>query len=182
MNLESFMNPTVVTITIIMVFVLILQLWIDRLRMRQLPKVRLQHSDEIAPKHKISVIVPLSRRAESLFETLDHLRAQNYEQLEVVVVVRQTAGKNAANTLRRYRRKHADLSLRIVKHKKGMDSRVLASRYARGEVVMELEPSYRLSPGFFAQSSAHFNVASLDELRPIVYKRAGNSITSGLEG
>ncbi|HRJ06505.1 MAG TPA: hypothetical protein PK096_02205 [Candidatus Saccharibacteria bacterium] len=180
MNLSAFLDPTVVTISIIMAAYLLFQLWVDRARLRQHPRVKLRHVTGEMEKKSISVLVTLTRRAETVTGLLDHLDGHGYTRLEVLVVVKQTAGTNAAKLLERYRKQRPNFKLRIITHKKGLTPRIIASRYAAGQLILELDPAERLSPGFFGRVSSHFNVASLHQVVPSTFVTANSSVSSGL--
>ena len=53
----------------------------------------------------ITVVVYLERRAETIMPLLTHLTSLQYEKLQVLVVVKQTAGSKAVAELQRYRRR-----------------------------------------------------------------------------
>jgi len=113
---------------------------------------------------RFTVIIPLTRRAETLFPLLDHLYEHGYGKLQIIVVVRQTAGRNAMRDLERYRKKHRRRLLRIVKYQRGMNTAAIASRYATGQYLLNLSQTSRLSPRFFEIVSQVLYATSTDAL------------------
>lgn len=100
-----------------------------------------------------TVIVPLGRKAETIYPLLDHLCALHYKKLQVIVLVKQTAGSRAIPELRAYRRRNKMLALRIVQYKKNTTPQVLAGRYATGDYIMTMNPGERLNQRFFIAAS-----------------------------
>jgi hypothetical protein len=104
-------------------------------------------------RQAFSVVVTLDRRAETLMPLLDHLRAQSYPKLQVIIIVKHTAGSKAQATLAYYKRKHGMKSWSIVRHRRGMTPTSVAQRYATGQYVLTLQPGSRVDDGFFDRLS-----------------------------
>ncbi len=82
----------------------------------------------------VSIVVPTYRREQVLCETLTHLLAQRYPDLEIVVVD-QTAEHEPAT--RRFLREHAGrLRYHLLPEPGLPDARNVGARLARGEVVL----------------------------------------------
>lgn len=108
---------------------------------------------KLKARRSFTVLIHLSRRADSIWPLLDHLAHHNYRKLQVIVVVRQTAGSKAAATLRAYRRTMPALSLSIVTYRKGLLDADVIRRYGTGDYIMTMMPAMRLSPQFFTYLS-----------------------------
>jgi len=104
---------------------------------------------------KVSVIIPLRRRADSLAPLFEQLSAQHYGKLEVLVVVYQTAGKAAPNAARTLARR-SGLTVKTIKHTKGMTLETAASKRATGDIAMLADADYRFSNRFFEKVSLAF--------------------------
>lgn len=96
-------------------------------------------------RRTFGVIIPLARRAETVFPLLDHLYAQHYDKLQIIVVVKQTAGRNAEKDLQAYRKANKVKGLKVICYSAGQDvAKLTASQY-----VVEMQPSDRLAARFF---------------------------------
>ncbi len=124
----------------------------------------------------VSVIIELDRRAETIMPLIDHLYEHNYPGLEVVIIVKHTAGKNAQPKLACYRRKEQCKNLKIIKHTKGLTQATIVRRYTTGSLIMRLAPEDRLLKGFFADVALEF----LDENITVVQPRRHSAINSTL--
>jgi hypothetical protein len=129
---------------------------------------------------KISIVVELRHVASTIFPLIDHLYQHNYPGLEVIVVVKQTAGKYAHAKLSYYRRKHQRKSLRIVKHSKGMDTSVVVRRFASSPFVMKLKPTDRLSEKFFNDLSLELLNNEVSIFVPRTHVIVGKTLVSAL--
>ncbi|HWT39716.1 MAG TPA: hypothetical protein VN081_00325 [Dongiaceae bacterium] len=101
----------------------------------------------------ITVVVYLERRAETIMPLLTHLTSLQYEKLQVLVVVKQTAGSKAVAELQRYRRRQTMKSLRIIRYQRALTYERLISRYATGAYSMVMKPDERLNRKFFTAVS-----------------------------
>ncbi len=128
----------------------VLQIVISFINSRQVGRVYkyLINDARQRSRRSFTVIVTLSRRADTIMPLLDHMRALNYAKLQVVVVVKQTAGSRAQRSLEAYRRR-TGLKLTIVKYRRGLTPAVLAGRYVTGDYVMQIDGTDRLSSRFF---------------------------------
>lgn len=124
----------------------------------------------------MTVVVELRRRAESLYEFLDHLAAHQYPKLEVVIVIRQTAGRRARADLQRYR-KESDLKIKLMTYKKGMTDAHVAQRSTTGQTIIRLDPAMRLSPRFFEYVAYAF-ASPVEALRVRQYRRPEKTLIS----
>lgn len=128
----------------------------------------------------VSVIIELTRSANSITPLLDHLFKQKYSHLEVVIVIKHTAGKNARKELESYRRKQRVSGLRLVKHAKGLTMQQIIRRYTNGELLLQLTKDDRLSDNFFSDISLDYLLSSTGVIAPIRYLKPGKSLASGL--
>ena len=104
-------------------------------------------------RRSFTAVVMLDRRAETIYPLLDHLYAQGYEKLQILVVVKQTAGSRAMSELQQYKRQNRRKGLKVVRYQKRMDHAEAAALYGTGEYVIPLIATDRLSPRFFEVSS-----------------------------
>jgi hypothetical protein len=105
---------------------------------------------------RFGVVIELSRTADTIMPLLDHLYDQNYKSLEIVVMVKHTAGKYAQSKLMYYRRKNQYKNLKIIKHSKGMNMTTVIRRHISSEFVMQLHSNNTLSEGFFSRVAIEF--------------------------
>ena len=104
-------------------------------------------------RRTFTAVVMLDRRAETIYPLLDHLYEQGYEKLQILVVIKQTAGSRAMGELQAYKRQNRRKGLKVVRHQKRMDHAKAAALFGTGEYVIPLVSSNRLSPRFFEVSS-----------------------------
>jgi hypothetical protein len=117
-------------------------------------------------KTGVSVILELNRKADTIIPLLDHIAEQSYKKLEVIIVIKQTAGKNARPTLTRYKRAHPEVQLRLINFKAGMTLPEIVRRYAQKPLVMTLSADQRLSPDFFSHISVDYALEHPDRIIP----------------
>lgn len=129
---------------------LVLQFVVSFINSRQVGRVYkyLINDARQRSRRSFTIIITLSRRADTIMPLLDHLRAFNFTKLQVVVVIKQTAGSRAQRSLEAYRRK-TGLKLTIVNYRRGLTTATLAGRYATGDYVMQIDSIDRLSSRFF---------------------------------
>lgn len=135
-----------------------------------------------AKKHvnqPFTVLVELDRKAESIFPLLEHLRGQDYGKLQVVVLVKHTAGKNATRQLASFKRRLGFRGLSVVTHKRGLTQDRVLRRYGKGRFVMRLNPGMRLSPRFFVNASYAALGSDADIILPRRVVRPGLALASG---
>lgn len=129
-------------------------------------------------KKSFSVIIALDKKADSIIPLLNHLYAQNYPKLEVIIVIKHTAGKNARPVLLRYKRGHASLNLQLVKHvAKARPVDVIRQR-AKNMLVMTMSEDERLSHDFFTSASLDFLSHKQNVIILKTYSRLNNSLTA----
>jgi hypothetical protein len=104
-------------------------------------------------RQSFTVMLTLDRRADTILPLLDHLRSNGYPKLQVVIMIKQTAGSKAQATLASYKRKHQLKDWRIVSHRRGMTLDSAAQRYATGKYVMTLQANSRVDEHFFDRLS-----------------------------
>jgi hypothetical protein len=117
-------------------------------------------------KTGVSVVLELNRKADTIIPLLDHIAEQSYKKLEVIIVIKQTAGKNARLTLTRYKRAHPEVQLRLINFKAGMTLTEIVRRYAQKPLVMTLSADQRLSPDFFSHISVDYALEHPDRIIP----------------
>ena len=148
-------------------------------------------------RRSFTLVTSLTRRAETIIPLLDHLEGFRYKKLQVIVIVKQTAGPNAKRMLEAYRRR-SGLHLTIVKHRRGLSYETVVGRYATGDYVMQIDSTDRLSPRFFDLASQILYstrvgaLAIRNHLRPrrtflqaawsLIYLFSGIGMVMGLNG
>jgi hypothetical protein len=130
---------------------------------------------------RVSVIIELKRSAETIFPLLDHLYNHHYENLEVIVLIKHTAGKSAQPKLHAYRRKHQTKSLKLVKHHKGMTCESVICRNATGDLVLPLSSNHLLSRLFFSRIALLFLDDNITVVKAQQKTRVGMSFASAHE-
>jgi|GEM_PF-961334 len=101
----------------------------------------------------ISVVIELTKSAETILPLLSHLSEHKYSKLEIIVIIKHTAGKKSGKILARYRRHNKLNCLKIINHKKGWKIQDYIRRYGSGKLSVVLNIDMRLSPGFFTNAS-----------------------------
>jgi len=142
---------------------------------KQLIQVGKKHS-----KKTFTVVVTLNKRAESISQLLDHVYGLGYENLQVIVIVKHTAGRNARAKLTSMRRKHQWQNLYVIGHKKGQSDQILVRRYSKGDLIIELLPSSRLNSTFFDDLSYELLLNPHSTFAPIEQHRLDTSLTNAL--
>jgi hypothetical protein len=105
MDFSSFVTPTSIVALFIVVVTLLLRLFMDARDIQADAKIA-QNLRNLGRKHaqqKVTVVVELGKRADSITPLLDHLFSSPYKKLEVIVLIKHTAGKNAKRQLELYR-------------------------------------------------------------------------------
>lgn len=180
--IHIFQSPVVVTAAIIAFICIILQLVIDARRLSHrnalynmvIAKAKVQNAKSF------SVVIELRRSADTLFPLLDHLSSHKYAKLEIVVVIKQTAGTKAQGKLAAYRRRTGS-NIRLIRHRKGMTTDSVVRRYATGKLALRLEPDDRLSKDFFTYASLQFISPALHIALPRQLVIIDSTLTSALE-
>jgi hypothetical protein len=130
-------------------------------------------------QRSVSVILHLDKRAESITPLLDHLFGQGYAKLEVIIVIKQTAGKNARTQLTSYK-KASQANMRLVTYRAGFSDKDVISHYATSEFVMRLLPDMTLSKQFFTNISFDYLLTRADGIIPRSYTRLDNTIKKAI--
>lgn len=146
---------------------------------RRLHQLLIRMAKQIS-QQPISVIIELDRKADSIFTLIDHLYEQQYPKLEVVVIIKQTAGKKAQTQLINYRRRKNLKSLRIIKHKKGLTVTQTVSKYASGNLVVKLLANNRVSATFFSDVSLDSLSSTYSVIVPRTHIKLDTSVRSGM--
>lgn len=137
----------------------------------------------IGKKHSlkpVSVIIELRETADAILPLVSHLYNQKYPKLQVIVVVKYTAGRNAIPKLERCRRKHKLKNFRIIKHTRGLLIKDIVRRYASGALIVSLSKNERVSRNFFSLLS--LDMLMTGDKANISFKRyatVDNSLASG---
>lgn len=146
----NFIIPTSITsivIACLLFLFAVIQIAIDAIdirRSRRLYKTLIAVAKS-QNKQSFTVVVELTRQATTLLPLLDHLYQHNYSKLEVIVVIKHSAGKNARTVLERYRRANRIKGLKLVKHVRGLSNSDILRRYGSGSLAMMLGSDERLS-------------------------------------
>jgi len=157
--------PLVATLVILGVFI-ILQVALDTLRGRRLKAVSRQLV-EIGKQQSltsVSVVVREKGSKQQLINLLDHLASFSYAKLQVVVVPRSRKNDRSSRYIVDYRASHSNLNIRIVRSSGRRDDTSVARRHARGELVLWMSTSERLTPRFFERLSYEFADATIDQV------------------
>jgi hypothetical protein len=156
-------SPIAIIIATLLVAFVVVRVISDFRGVRQSRQVyeKLLQIGKIHSQQSFTVLIELSRKAETIFSLLDSLYAQNYPTLQVIVVVKPPARAAARVKLAAYKRQHKLSHFKVVDYVKGRTMARLLKRYATGDIVINLHADEKLSPNFF-------NDLSLDFLNPQV--------------
>lgn len=113
---------------------------------------------------RISALVSLRRKAETLRPLFAHLATHNYPKLTLMVVVYQTAGSKASSELRRLAKEYG-VSVNVVTYKKGLDITARQAAQKNSDVCMVTDASDRFTPRFFEYVSFAFTQKNITALR-----------------
>jgi hypothetical protein len=130
-------------------------------------------------QRSVSVILHLDKRAESIIPLLDQLFGQGYSKLEVIIVIKQTAGKNARTSLTSYKKTN-QANIRLVTYRAGLSDKDVTSRYVTSEFIMRLLPDMTLSKQFFINISFDYLLTRADGIIPRFYTRLDNTIRKAI--
>jgi hypothetical protein len=131
-------------------------------------------------KTGVSVVIELHKKADTIIPLLNHLHDQSYAKLEVIIILKHTAGKNARPVLTRYKQTHSGIRLRLVSHRVGMTQFEVIRRFATNPLVMTLFADQKLSPHFFSHISIDYALERPDYIIPKQYAALDNTIRSAL--
>lgn len=126
----------------------------------------------------ITIIMRLSKKAESIIPLLDHLLSIHDKKLHIIVVTKHTSGKHAKSTLESYRRKNKMKNFHIIRHQKGVRNQDISNRYTDGYIYIELLPESRLARGFFEALSNEFILSNSIAVIPKQVHILNNTLAS----
>jgi hypothetical protein len=171
----------VIVCTLILFITLILSVIRDAQAVRAAGKLNrlFIQSGKRQAQRSVSVILHLDKRAESITPLLNQLFGQGYAKLEVIIVIKQTAGKHARTQLNSYKKANR-ANLRLVTYRAGLSDKDVVSRYATSEFVMRLLPDMTLSKQFFSNISFDYLLTRADGIIPRFYTRLDNTIKKAI--
>ena len=144
----------------------------------QLTRLFIQSGKQRSQK-SITVLIYLDKRADTILPLLDQLYTQHYKKLEVIVIIKQTAGKNARLQLNSYKRTHK-VALRLLTYRAGMTDISIVKKYAKNEWVVCLYPGYTLGKNFFSLISFDTLLAPTDVVVPKMYTRLDTTVNTAI--
>ena len=118
---------------------------------------------------RISVLIELTHSADTLIPLLDALYRHTYANLEVVIVVKQSAGKYAQTKLTAYRQKNSIKLLKVIRQTKKLTKEVLIRQKITGDVVVALHENSSISASFFDRIATEFLDREVDVIKPRQY-------------
>ncbi len=182
--MESFIpqTPLAILITIFLIIIISLRLFTDFKDLIAARRLR-QQTTRYVRQHNIptlGIIIELRKTADTIMPLLDHLYEHDYPGLEVIVVVRHTAGKFAQKKLMYYRKKQQYTSLRIVKHRRGLSNNLVIRRYVSSSLVMQLQAGDRLLKNFFSDIAFEFLDEAIDVILPRRHAKINNTVVSAV--
>jgi hypothetical protein len=183
MDFSSFVTPTSIVALFIVVVTLLLRLFMDARDIQADAKIA-QNLRNLGRKHaqqKVTVVVELGKRADSITPLLDHLFSSPYKKLEVIVLIKHTAGKNAKRQLELYRQHRQIKNLRLVSARAGISIKDVVRRYSTGKLVTTLTADQRLSKNFYTNISVDFVFSQPDVVLPRRSVRLSRTVTSALQ-
>jgi len=175
-------TPLAIVITTVLAFIVCVKIFLDMKEIRASRQVHSSIMKFVTKKNvpRISIIIELRKTADTLIPLLDHLYNHDYPRLEVVIVVKHTAGKFAQSKLMYYRRKYQRKDMKVIKHSKGMDIFSVTNRYVTSPFVMQLHPNDKLSNDFFTHIALELLDKRIDVITPRRHVSAGKTILSAL--
>lgn len=179
-GLDFFISP--IGLVLLAVFFIVTSVSIRSLNVtaRQQRKVHAVLMDQAKKRayKKVTLVVELKRRAETLEDLMAHLASHAYAKLDVVVIVYHTAGSRAERMLRDYAKQY---SVRVtpVRYTKGMSIEAAVKKHSKGILVLRGNSTTRFSPRFFEKLSfASVEAREAIAVRP--YVLLGTSLTKAL--
>jgi len=140
---------------------------------RRLVQVGKDHSQK-----SFTIVVTLRKKTTTILPLLEHIYSQDYQKMQVLVILKHTAGKHAQSELRSMRRKNKWQGMRIISYKKGQSDQDIVRRYAKEDVTIELLPDSRMTPGFFDDISYALLLNPQDIIVPKQQHQLDTSLTS----
>ena len=170
--------PTSIAATVILLAMVVVRIRHDRTNISQSNNIY-RALINLGKKHALksfSIMIELDRKADFILPLLDQLRDQNYKKLELIVIIKHTAGKNARSTIMSYGRKNPSIKIRTVKHiaKQKISDAILHS--AINPYVMVMSPAFQLSKDFFINASLDIMAQKPDVLTIKSYQQLDNSL------
>jgi hypothetical protein len=129
----------------------------------------------------VTVVIPLTRSAETIQPLLDHLYSYRYANFHVVVHIKHTAGKYAQSKLSAYRRRKQFKHLKLIKHTKGVTSNQFLRRHTAGDYVMYAAAHDLYSPNFFTAGTKTLLDHNIDGVLPQRQVNITNTLLSAFQ-
>lgn len=131
-------------------------------------------------RQPINVVIELRHSVDRVTPLLEDIYSQNYPELEVVVIIRPSAGRLAMSKLDQFRRRHQvkNLKLRRVPASVLLEAAVI--RQASAPIVVVLPEEARLTGGFFEAVMLEGLAAEDRPVHLSVYEMVGRSLGSGV--
>lgn len=185
MDIFSFIIPPTILIICLGVIIFVVLAFKLSADVREVRRSRRLYKKliEIAKKTSrktISVVIELNQNADRLIPLLDSLYAESYPKLEVIIVIKHTAGRTAQAKLKYYRQKNHHKKLKLVKHVKGLDASDVIKKYASGYLVVPLVVGSKLSRHFLDDVSIDSLSSSRDVMAVRIIPALSNSLTSAM--
>lgn len=151
MDLSPIFHPQTLIISFFALILILFKISNDIKEVRSVQRIRRLTTAFVSTHNTphITVLIDLNRSAEAIYPLIDHLYGQDYKNLEVIIIIKHTAGKYAQTKLAAYRRTNKLKQLKLAKHTKGMTNDTFIRNKATGELIMTLSIHDRLSPNFF---------------------------------
>ncbi|MDB5181133.1 MAG: hypothetical protein JWO54_896 [Candidatus Saccharibacteria bacterium] len=151
-------SPVAIIIAALLAAFVVLRLVSDYRSIKQSRQLysQLLEFGKLKSQQSFTVVIELSRKAETIFALLDTIYAQHYPSLQVIVVVKRPAGVAARTKLAAYKRQHKLTGFKVVDHEKNQTIVALAKRHSKGKVVIKLNEDMKISPHFFSDLSLDF--------------------------
>jgi hypothetical protein len=165
------MNPLVFIIAFLIV-VVVFQVFTDYRRARL---VRRFKYEQPAEDGGLSIVIELDRSPRNLPPLLDHLSSLN-GTIDVIVIVKRSAGTTAAKQIRNLRTVYPNLSIRTVMYRKGLNAKTIAKRHARQPLIMWMKPDERMEGDFIRLANRHFDNPAIQAVAVNEYVPVGSTL------
>lgn len=177
-------TPISIAITCLIVLFVIFQIYIDY---REISKNNRLYRELLAIAKKTSersftVVIELYDNVNSILPLINHLYGHGYEKLEVVVVIKKTANKNARVILNRYKKANDLKQFKIVSEVLNQGMEGVLRRNCTGVLALIMDKDDRLSKRFFELASVEALYAENHMIVvPRYHIRLNETITSALQ-
>jgi hypothetical protein len=115
-------------------------------------------------QRKVSIIIDVRKKANSILPLLDTINTNDYTKREVIIILRPNAGKNAEKKFKEYQQQSTIKNIRLVPAKANVPVIDVIRQYSTGVLVVLLAAEHRLPKNFFSSLSLDFTLQQPDAI------------------